>query len=169
MGGSIEPGWYADPEGAKDQLRWWDGGDWTQHVRSLAELSGEPGSPAPGDRQGESDIEATTDLSGLLGRVPAEESPDGATVNLGTGPATTDLDDEPTADLSDHAAPDGATVNLGTGPATTDLDDEPTADLSDHAAPDGATVNLGTGPATTDLDDEPTADLSDHAAPDGAT
>ena len=40
MGGSIEPGWYADPQGDAQTLRWWNGNEWTRHTRSLSELQG---------------------------------------------------------------------------------------------------------------------------------
>ena len=41
MGGSIEPGWYTDPQGDAQTLRWWNGDEWTRHTRSLRELQGD--------------------------------------------------------------------------------------------------------------------------------
>ncbi|UNO43312.1 phospholipid scramblase-related protein [Streptomyces sp. MST-110588] len=35
---NIPAGWYADPQGTPDQLRWWDGSRWTEHTH--------PGRPA---------------------------------------------------------------------------------------------------------------------------
>lgn len=29
-----QPGWYADPDGGQERLRWWDGTRWTDHVHS---------------------------------------------------------------------------------------------------------------------------------------
>ncbi|MFH8591048.1 phospholipid scramblase-related protein [Streptomyces rimosus] len=29
---NIPAGWYADPQGTPDQLRWWDGSRWTEHT-----------------------------------------------------------------------------------------------------------------------------------------
>ncbi|MFD0776701.1 DUF2510 domain-containing protein, partial [Streptomonospora algeriensis] len=60
MGGEIEPGWYADPQGGQGLVRWWNGDEWTQHVRSLAELQG-AGAAA------DADDDATADLSGAGG------------------------------------------------------------------------------------------------------
>ncbi|RCV52218.1 DUF2510 domain-containing protein, partial [Marinitenerispora sediminis] len=81
MGGSIEPGWYADPRGEDGQLRWWNGEAWTEHVRSLAELRGESGQRSAAS----ADDEATSDLTGAAGG-PADRSGDGAaeaTMDLG--------------------------------------------------------------------------------------
>lgn len=36
-----QPGWYPDPDGTPQRLRWWDGQHWTQHVQQHA------GHPAP--------------------------------------------------------------------------------------------------------------------------
>ncbi|SKA17649.1 Protein of unknown function, partial [Marinactinospora thermotolerans DSM 45154] len=81
MGGSIEPGWYADPHGAENQLRWWNGEEWTQHVRSLSELS----ERADG-------AESTADLTDL---------------SQGDRRGRPDDADQPTADLTDHTHPTG--------------------------------------------------------------
>ncbi|GAA1094574.1 MULTISPECIES: phospholipid scramblase-related protein [Streptomyces violaceusniger group] len=35
-------GWYADPQGTPNQLRWWDGSQWTAHTHA-----GQPGQPPP--------------------------------------------------------------------------------------------------------------------------
>ncbi|QVJ00787.1 DUF2510 domain-containing protein [Nocardiopsis eucommiae] len=80
MGGSIEPGWYADPQGDAQTLRWWNGDEWTRHTRSLSEL------------QASSDEEATTDLGQDGGPSPSED--DEGTVRLGTS-APTPIDDDP--------------------------------------------------------------------------
>ncbi len=93
MGGSIEPGWYADPQGDAQTLRWWNGEEWTRHTRSLSELQG--GAEGPEDEL------PTTDLSGRGGGAPSDE------------------DELPTADLSAHRGgttpddDDEGTVRLG--------------------------------------------------------
>ncbi|WP_129838529.1 phospholipid scramblase-related protein [Streptomyces sp. RFCAC02] len=33
---NTPPGWYADPRGIPNQLRWWDGGQWTEHTHAGA-------------------------------------------------------------------------------------------------------------------------------------
>lgn len=48
--GNPEPGWYPNPEAA-DQIRWWDGAEWTTHLApnpAVAPAVGPP-PPAPGD------------------------------------------------------------------------------------------------------------------------
>src|SRR4051794_34206808 len=50
--GTREPGWYADPSGRHD-LRWWDGGRWTDRV---APRGGE--SVDPYDDKGGADVDA---------------------------------------------------------------------------------------------------------------
>ena len=45
---TTQPGWYADPSGAPDALRWWDGHAWTNQVRPASgpgAPSAPPGSP----------------------------------------------------------------------------------------------------------------------------
>ncbi|HBX82297.1 MAG TPA: hypothetical protein DEG88_05770 [Propionibacteriaceae bacterium] len=42
-----QPGWYPDPAGTPESLRFFDGTQWTTHVRSIAELTGTP-NPIPG-------------------------------------------------------------------------------------------------------------------------
>ncbi|WP_049579475.1 DUF2510 domain-containing protein, partial [Nocardiopsis sp. SBT366] len=83
MGGSIEPGWYADPQGDAQTLRWWNGDEWTRHTRSLSELQG----AADG-----SDEEATTNLGQDGGSSLSDD--DEGTVRLGTS-APTPVDDDP--------------------------------------------------------------------------
>ncbi|MET9297658.1 phospholipid scramblase-related protein [Streptomyces sp. NPDC003077] len=39
---NIPAGWYADPQGTPDQLRWWDGSQWTEHTHP----GRQPGAPA---------------------------------------------------------------------------------------------------------------------------
>ncbi|WP_071621511.1 DUF2510 domain-containing protein [Nocardiopsis dassonvillei] len=94
MGGSIEPGWYADPQGDAQTLRWWNGSEWTRHTRSLSELQGRGD---PGDEEA-----ATTHLGGSgqggSGQgAPASDEEDPGTVRL--GPSQTQsaapIDDEP--------------------------------------------------------------------------
>lgn len=38
---NIPAGWYADPQGTPNQLRWWDGARWTEHTHA-----GAPAAPA---------------------------------------------------------------------------------------------------------------------------
>ncbi|WP_157129689.1 DUF2510 domain-containing protein, partial [Thermobifida halotolerans] len=107
MGGSIEPGWYADPEGTPDQLRWWNGSEWTQHVRTLSEF--------------------TSDQHAAEGSAATENLTDSGD---GTGP------DQATVDLSGGPSPVDATMRIDPPAAPTpDHDDEPTADLSPQAPP----------------------------------
>ncbi|MGV8978969.1 MAG: DUF2510 domain-containing protein [Cellulomonas sp.] len=48
---ALEPGWYADPQGAG--TRWWDGQGWTEHTQAApaviatAQPMTAPGAPAP--------------------------------------------------------------------------------------------------------------------------
>ena len=46
MANQVPPGWYADPTGG-DRLRWWDGTQWTQQVRSTAQTPLPPTPPPP--------------------------------------------------------------------------------------------------------------------------
>ncbi|WP_157080245.1 DUF2510 domain-containing protein, partial [Thermobifida cellulosilytica] len=73
MGGSIEPGWYADPEGPPGQLRWWNGDEWTQHVRPLSEFTSDQNAA-----ESSADVQNSADSGGGT-------APDQATVNLGSG------------------------------------------------------------------------------------
>ncbi|MDO5533959.1 MAG: DUF2510 domain-containing protein, partial [Propionibacteriaceae bacterium] len=41
-----QPGWYADPDGTPQRLRWWDGAGWTDHVHGN-EPPPEPGRRSP--------------------------------------------------------------------------------------------------------------------------
>ncbi|MGB8938977.1 MAG: DUF2510 domain-containing protein, partial [Streptomyces sp.] len=34
-------GWYPDPQGAPQLLRWWDGSQWTQHTNSDQQAGGQ--------------------------------------------------------------------------------------------------------------------------------
>uniref|UniRef100_UPI00131DC838 DUF2510 domain-containing protein n=1 Tax=Thermobifida fusca TaxID=2021 RepID=UPI00131DC838 len=136
MGGSIEPGWYADPEGAPGQLRWWNGSEWTHHVRPLSEFTSEQHAAeesaatqhTTGADQGASS-EETIDLSG------GGPSPVDATVRLDPAAAPSP-DNDPTADLTPNSpagdSADQTTVNLGDSPA------------------DQATINLGNTPSQAD-------------------
>ncbi|MFD7919367.1 phospholipid scramblase-related protein [Streptomyces sp. NPDC059740] len=45
---NIPAGWYADPQGAADLLRWWDGARWTEHTHPARQT--QP-SPAPAAQQ----------------------------------------------------------------------------------------------------------------------
>jgi len=47
------PGWYHDPYGARDLLRWWDGSQWTGQTHSIAET--QRASPGPADGPGPAD------------------------------------------------------------------------------------------------------------------
>lgn len=40
---NVPAGWYADPQGTPDLLRWWDGARWTEHTH--------PGGPGQGQEQ----------------------------------------------------------------------------------------------------------------------
>src|SRR5699024_9344363 len=84
MGGSIEPGWYADPQGDAQTLRWWNGDEWTRHTRSLSELQG-----------GGGDVEDDEPPTTRLGGPDTGEGEEG-TVRLGTsGPEPRPVGDEP--------------------------------------------------------------------------
>src|SRR5690606_14803497 len=100
MGGSIEPGWYQDPNGGDGRLRWWNGQEWTQHVRSLSELRPDPGGTAAGE-----DDEPTSDLGsgapgeqtiptsgGALGPAPDEQTIPSSDAGLREKPSTRRLD-----------------------------------------------------------------------------
>ncbi|MFH9419291.1 phospholipid scramblase-related protein [Streptomyces sp. NPDC017529] len=38
---NIPAGWYADPQGTPDQLRWWDGSRWTEHTHPGRQAQGQ--------------------------------------------------------------------------------------------------------------------------------
>ncbi|WP_030266675.1 phospholipid scramblase-related protein [Streptomyces violens] len=47
-------GWYADPQGTPDQLRWWDGARWTEHTHQgsgQGQATGQTQQQAPGTGQ----------------------------------------------------------------------------------------------------------------------
>ncbi|WP_037899675.1 DUF2510 domain-containing protein [Streptomyces sp. NRRL S-350] len=46
--GSPPSGWYEDPSGQPNTLRWWDGSTWTEKVQAKPGGSGAPASPFPG-------------------------------------------------------------------------------------------------------------------------
>ncbi|MEV7771537.1 DUF2510 domain-containing protein [Kitasatospora sp. NPDC086791] len=46
--GSAPSGWYEDPSGQPDTLRWWDGSTWTDKVQAKPGGGGTPASPFPG-------------------------------------------------------------------------------------------------------------------------
>ena len=48
--GGVAPGWYRDPAG-RDQLRWWDGQEWTGDVQPREEPEAARGSSDPGTSQ----------------------------------------------------------------------------------------------------------------------
>ncbi|MFI0259669.1 phospholipid scramblase-related protein [Streptomyces sp. NPDC017056] len=58
---NIPAGWYADPQGTPDQLRWWDGSRWTEHTHPGRQAQGQEqaqaarqavGQQVPGRQQG---------------------------------------------------------------------------------------------------------------------
>ena len=63
---SPQPGWYADPVGNAD-LRWWDGGRWTDSVvrRGVQGTSPLPPAPREGDRM-QKQVRATTTRGALF-------------------------------------------------------------------------------------------------------
>lgn len=44
---SAAAGWYTDPGGTAGQLRWWDGGRWTEHVTADPRVTTVGGTPPP--------------------------------------------------------------------------------------------------------------------------
>ncbi|POX43215.1 Scramblase [Streptomyces sp. Ru73] len=38
---NVPAGWYADPQGTPDQLRWWDGARWTEHTHAGSQGQGQ--------------------------------------------------------------------------------------------------------------------------------
>ena len=50
-GGEVRAGWYPDPDDVPEMLRYWDGGQWTEHTHvrevSAAEPTPAPAQPAP--------------------------------------------------------------------------------------------------------------------------
>lgn len=75
-------GWYADPEGS-DQLRWWDGTQWSDQFR-----------PAPTGNEAASDTHSQPSAQ-------AEEPPTGAPVQVPAGakPATKPMAQPPASQL----------------------------------------------------------------------
>src|SRR5699024_7047409 len=128
MGGSIEPGWYTDPQGDAQTLRWWNGDEWTRHTRSLSELQGDA------DDEGTVRLDQTGSRSAQIDEdEPSTVRIDPPSTPIGDEPGTVridptdipgrDEDEEPTADLSgEDQVP------------TADLDDDeiPTSDLTDQ-------------------------------------
>ncbi|NYE49158.1 hypothetical protein HDA32_004278 [Spinactinospora alkalitolerans] len=162
MGGSIEPGWYADPHGVEDRLRWWNGDEWTQHVRSLSELTGGSGGSTGERTRNPDDPEATADLSDAPSRPGAggEADPDGATADLSGvfGRSGTEAaPDESTADLSEAldggTAPD-STMRVDPHASARPVDDEPST----------MRIDPHTAPRREPDDEQPTADMSGGAA-----
>ncbi|WP_031055714.1 phospholipid scramblase-related protein [Streptomyces ochraceiscleroticus] len=50
---NVPAGWYADPQGTPDQLRWWDGARWTEHTHpgSQGQATGQAQQPAQAPAQ----------------------------------------------------------------------------------------------------------------------
>lgn len=44
-------GWYPDPQGAPQLLRWWDGSQWTQHTTPSQQAGGQPAQAQPAQAQ----------------------------------------------------------------------------------------------------------------------
>src|SRR5690625_2429287 len=121
MGGSIEPGWYTDPQGDAQTLRWGNGDEWTRHTRSLSEL------------QGDADDEATVRLDQTGSRSAPLDEDEPSTVRI--DPPSTPIGDEPGTvriDPSDTPRPHDAEQPTAPLP----VDDIPTTDLTDHPAGD---------------------------------
>ncbi|MFV2194566.1 DUF2510 domain-containing protein, partial [Nocardiopsis sp. LOL_012] len=147
MGGSIEPGWYADPHGDDQALRWWNGGEWTRHTRSRSELQGAAASDE-GAGPGHSD-----------GQGPPPAEVEQSTVRL-EPPAPTPVDDEPSTVRIDP------TSLPGTTPPPAHEDETPTSDLSDT----GATTRIPpTTPPPAPVDDEPSTVRIDPTSLPGTT
>ncbi|KAA6212559.1 DUF2510 domain-containing protein [Streptomyces albofaciens JCM 4342] len=66
---NIPAGWYADPQGTPDRLRWWDGSRWTEHTH--------PGQQprTPGPNEGQAAHQAPAQGPGQAHAAPAQQAP----------------------------------------------------------------------------------------------
>src|SRR5699024_4830667 len=115
MGGSIEPGWYTDPQGDAQTLRWWNGDEWTRHTRSLSEL------------QGDADDEGTVRLDQTGSQSAQIDEDEPSTVRI--VPPSTPIGDQPsTVRINPSDTPPRHATEEPTAPLA--ADDMPTSDLT---------------------------------------
>ncbi|MEV0844692.1 phospholipid scramblase-related protein [Streptomyces sp. NPDC049954] len=79
-------GWYADPKGAPQQLRWWDGTDWTDHTTSGQQSAPQqPQAPSAAPAAGPAPVAQPGPVPGMPGApggaapqygFPQQDSPD---------------------------------------------------------------------------------------------
>ncbi|HJE59063.1 MAG TPA: DUF2510 domain-containing protein, partial [Nocardiopsis listeri] len=166
MGGSIEPGWYADPQGDAQTLRWWNGEGWTRHTRSLSELQG--------GADGSDEEAATTYLGGQDGGTSPGDDDEEGTVRLGSStPSPAPIEDEPSTMRIDPSWARQASPTPG--PPSGSDDDQGTVRIDpswqESAATPAPPTPVGDEPSTMridpswsrDEDDEATADLGSAA------
>src|SRR5690625_1612752 len=152
MGGSIEPGWYTDPQGDAQTLRWWNGDEWTRHTRSLSEL------------QGDADDEGTVRLDQTGSQSAQIDEDEPSTVRI--DPPSTPIGDQPsTVRINPSGTHQPRPTEQPASPPPED--DEPSTERTDPPAaptrhPPGTVRTAPTGIPARDEDDEPTPQPDRH-------
>jgi hypothetical protein len=102
-------GWYPDPYGMPETLRWWDGAAWSDHTYAepVSPASARPALPAATIDSGMRAVEATQADPGMRAAEATRADPGMQLAVMGppTGPATT-----PQPAIPDHYASDGTRV-----------------------------------------------------------
>lgn len=79
MAEEYQPGWYPDPSGAANQLRWWDGSQWTDQTAPAQQPAQEYQQPQNGYQNAQYDGQNSQNLYGYA---PAQYTLSEMNVNL---------------------------------------------------------------------------------------